>query len=119
VTADEVLQRQVAAWNAGDIEAFCADCAGDVAYVGAAGVTRGRAAVAANYARAYPDRAAMGRLSVVVDERRVRGDVVTMVVKWRVERESGEIGGNAVLVWERGPEGWKLAVDATFVVAIR
>ena len=70
---EHVLIEQLAAWNRGDIDGFCAYCTEDVTYVGACGVTMGRSAVAAQYHAAYLDRAAMGALALTVDRVEERG----------------------------------------------
>ncbi len=115
VAADSVtaaLDAQVEAWNRGDIEAFCALCAEEVVYVGASGVRRGREAVRDGYLRNYPDRAAMGALSLELESLDERGDTAIAVVRWAV-RADAEHGGHALLVFERRDGGWWLAWDAT------
>ena len=104
-----VLAAQAAAWNRGDIDAFCAFCTDDTTYLGAGSVTTGRDAVAARYRAAYPDRAAMGTLALAI-ERVENGDTLAVVVaRWSV----GNAGGRALLVFRREAEGWRLAYDAT------
>ncbi|MEQ1507053.1 MAG: nuclear transport factor 2 family protein [Myxococcota bacterium] len=109
MTIQATLTAQVEAWNRGDIPAFCAACTDDVVYVNRAGVHRGRASVQAAYEAAYPDRASMGTLSLVVRSEEVRGDTAIAVVDWSV----GDRGGHALLVLRRTDAGWLLAYDAT------
>lgn len=109
MTVQDVLDAQVAAWNAGDVAAFCSWCTEDVVYVGAAGLRTGREQVEAGYRARYPDRTAMGTLSLRVASVEERGDTAVAVVAWSV----GAAGGHALLVFRNGSEGWRLAYDAT------
>ena len=63
-----LLQTQAAAWNRGDLEAFCRVYAADAAFASPAGLTRGRDAVLARYRTKYPDAAARGTLSFEIVE---------------------------------------------------
>ena len=105
------LDAQVAAWNAGDVDAFCAAYAEDAVYVGVSGVTTGRAALAASYRARYPDRAAMGVLDLAV--RHVHagpGPRAVALVSWSV----GAHGGAALVVLAPGADGaWRVTHDAT------
>jgi uncharacterized protein (TIGR02246 family) len=65
-----LLAAQAAAWSRGDLDAFTAVYAADAAFVSPTGLTRGRDEVLARYRRRYPDRAAMGRLTLEVIEAR-------------------------------------------------
>jgi hypothetical protein len=103
------LAAQVRAWNAGDLDGFCAWLSEDTVRVGAAGVAAGREAVRAAYAQAYPSRAAMGALAVTVLQVTAEAGRAVQVVAWRV----GARGGHALLVWTLGPGGWRLGWDAT------
>lgn len=111
-----LLAAQVQAWNRGDIDGFCAGYADDAVYVSARGPTLGRAALAADYRGRFPDRDAMGALSV--DPRSTStspgGDRVEVVARWTVER-SGEpsLGGWALLVFAAREGGWRITHDAT------
>src|SRR5712691_4941847 len=62
--ARRVLATQVEAWNRGDVAAFCAVYAEDAVFLSPSGVTQGRQAVLDRYRKKYPDRAAMGELTL-------------------------------------------------------
>jgi peptidoglycan-N-acetylglucosamine deacetylase len=94
-----LLEIQAAAWNRGDLEAFCAVYAEDAAYVAPTGLIRGRDAVLARYRQRYPDETARGTLSFEIVEVRpadglepdpyggiAPGGVhsVSLVAKWRL-----------------------------------
>jgi peptidoglycan-N-acetylglucosamine deacetylase len=66
-----LLQAQAAAWNRGDLEAFCAVYAADAVYASPNGLTRGRDAVLARYRSKYPDAAARGTLTFAIEETRL------------------------------------------------
>jgi uncharacterized protein (TIGR02246 family) len=107
------LDEQVAAWNRGDIEAFCEVCAPDVAYLTADGVVEGRAALIEAYRAKYPDRAAMGTLTLSVDRLDVHAEVALAHGRWTV----GPHGGRAMLAFTLRSGEWFLSWDATFRAA--
>ena len=112
MTPRDALAAQVEAWNRGDLEGFVASCADDVVMVGVAGETVGKAALAAGYRAAYPDRAAMGRLTLDVVREDVVADRAVLVVRWEVVAVTTR-GGFALLVLDRREDGWALRYDAT------
>jgi Domain of unknown function (DUF4440) len=63
-----LLTMQAAAWNRGDMEAFCAVYAEQASFASPNGLTRGRAAVLARYRARYPDAASRGTLSFAIVE---------------------------------------------------
>jgi peptidoglycan/xylan/chitin deacetylase (PgdA/CDA1 family) len=63
-----LLQAQAAAWNRGDLAAFCRVYAADAAFASPSGLTRGRDAVLARYQAKYPDAASRGTLSFEIVE---------------------------------------------------
>jgi uncharacterized protein (TIGR02246 family) len=113
LTPLDTLEAQVAAWNRGDLDAFCASYTEEAVYVGASGPSRGRDALLASYRARYADRAAMGELSLVVDSLGVSGDHATAVVRWSVRSESGTVGGWALLVLADAGGRWLVTHDAT------
>jgi uncharacterized protein (TIGR02246 family) len=110
----DLLQRQVAAWNAGDLEAFCASYAEDAAFIAPSGLTRGRRAVRERYEARYPDRAAMGRLSLEILEARHSGPTVSVAARWRIEREPKDPAqGLTLVVLHRRGSTWEIVQDAS------
>lgn len=107
-----VLAAQVAAWNEGRLDAFCAGYADDVVMLHAGGVVRGRAALERDYARRYPDRAAMGTLSLEVEQVSAGVEQVGVVARWKLARGAA-VGGRALLLFAHTPAGWRLTHDAT------
>ena len=121
--AQAVLRGQTAAWNRGDVEAFCAVYAEDATFLSPSGVTRGRQAVLDRYRRRYPDAAAMGTLSLdPVDARAWPAHVpdahaagVSLGARWRLsypDKPAAE--GYTLLVLHRVEGRWLIVQDASF-----
>lgn len=117
---ETLLGEQAAAWTAGDLEAFCSAYAEDVVFVSPTGLTSGRQQVLERYRRRYPDKAAMGALTLEVEEVRVAGPeaqawAASAVARWKLsyaEKEPAE--GLTLLVFHRDGDGaWKIVQDAS------
>ncbi|MDP2312874.1 MAG: nuclear transport factor 2 family protein [Pseudomonadota bacterium] len=106
------LQAQQHAWNTGDLEGYLAGCAADVIYLTREGPVYGREALRARMAAAYPDRAAMGRLSLEVLHLDATAEV-RVVLRWTVTREGPGVGGYALVVLAERDGEWRLTHDAT------
>ena len=119
--ARTLLETQAAAWNRGDLEAFCAVYAEDALFATAFGLTKGRAEVLARYRTRYPDAAARGTLSFEVlsvdvlapaEPRRV--DAIAVVARWKIElKDKPPAQGLTVLNLVRGGAGWRIVHDAS------
>lgn len=70
-----LLDVQAAAWNRGDLEAFCAVYAADAVLASPSGLERGRAALLARYQAKYPDAASRGTLSFAIEETRLASGI--------------------------------------------
>ena len=124
-----VLQTQVQAWNRGDLEAFVSVYAEDAAFVSPSGLTRGRQAVLDRYRKRYPDKAAMGTLSLEVLETRLMwgidasmlGDAVaggihggSVVARWTLAYpDKPAAAGLTLLVLQPRGDGWAIVQDAS------
>lgn len=123
-----LLAVQSAAWNRGDLAAFTAVYAEDATFVAPSGVTHGRAAVLARYRRRYPDRRAMGTLSLEILEARPLGGerdaaapagvaALSVVAHWRLSypEEPGRrpAEGSTLLVLRKSAGGWQIVQDAS------
>jgi len=100
-----VLDRQVADWNAGNVEAFMRGywASDSLTFVGKAGVTYGYAATLANYRRRYPDRASMGTLRFEIVRLYFPARRTAYVIgRWHLTRpQVGDAGGSFTLLWRR------------------
>lgn len=123
--ATDALTSQTDAWNRGDLEAFTAMYAADCTFVTPNGITRGRDAVLQRYRARYPDRAAMGTLTLDVEEARTLRSAadgavaaVAVVARWTLAYPAAagreQATGWTLVVLERSPAGgWAIVQDAS------
>lgn len=120
----DVLERQMAAWNRGDLETFCADYTEDTTFVSPSGLTRGRQQVLERYQRRYPDRRAQGFLTLETIQFDVHGAggcsppaAASLVATWTLsypdQPDKETASGLTLLVFERRTDGWKIVRDAS------
>lgn len=127
--AHDLLQEQTAAWNRGDLPAFCSVYAEDATFVSPSGLTHGREQVLARYRKRYPDQTAMGQLSLEIleireaagmevsmlgDARPSRVHGLTITARWTLTYPDREAAtGLTLLVLRPGPGGWRIVQDAS------
>ncbi len=125
----ELLQQQAAAWNRGDLTAFCAVYDDDAVFLTPSGLARGRQAVLDRYNARYPTRDAMGTLSLepleardawgsevtLLDDlvpSRVHG--VSLVARWTLRATDGsQRTGLTLLVFLQRGARWVIVQDAS------
>lgn len=110
----QLLGQQIEAWNRGDLVAFCSIYADDASFLSPSGLTRGRAEVLARYQKRYPNRAAMGTLSLEMVEGRASADMVSLAARWKLaypEKPAAE--GLTLIVFQRQAAGWRIVQDAS------
>lgn len=127
-----MIKTQVEAWNRGDVEAFTSGYAEDAAFLSPSGLTRGRDEVLARYRKRYPDRKAMGRLSLEPIEMRPAAGTeltelggarpsrvhgVSVAARWEISYpdEPGKepASGLTLIVFRRTLSGWEIVQDAS------
>ncbi len=114
-----LLAEHAELWSAGELDAFVAGYAEDCVFISPSGVTRGRAEVAARYRARYPDKAAMGTLTLEPIDQRVAVDaigrgIVSVSARWGLAYPDKEpLAGLTLVVFEGGPEGWLIVQDAS------
>jgi uncharacterized protein (TIGR02246 family) len=110
-----VIERQVQAWNRGDLEAFVSAYVEDAVFVSPTGLTRGRPAVLERYRKRYPDQAAMGRLSLDIVETRLAGaDGASVVARWSLAYpDKPTASGLTLLVLHARGGEWLIVQDAS------
>lgn len=116
----ELLDRQVAAWNKGDVDGFMEGYwnSAETSFSGTSGVTRGWQGLHDRYKRNYPDRAAMGKLTFgKIEVTPLCADAAMILGEWHLEREQKPVGGVFTLVARKFPEGWRIIHDHTDAVA--
>jgi uncharacterized protein (TIGR02246 family) len=103
-----------AGWSAGDMPRFLAIYAEDAVFVTKDGLVRGKAAIAARYAKNYgADPAARGRLSFrMLGFRRIDAEHQMLWANWRLDYPGGkQDSGVTSLLFERQAAGWKIVSD--------
>ncbi len=111
----EVLAMQERAWDQGDITQFMSGYAAEVCFIGRRGRTCGREAVARNYQKNYPNKAAMGDLRFEITELLPAGEgFAWMTGNWELVRTADTLGGGFSLLWQKGTEGWRILRDHTY-----
>ncbi|WP_235577747.1 nuclear transport factor 2 family protein [Rhodanobacter sp. Root561] len=120
----QVLNRQQAAWNLGDVDGFMHGYkdAPDTTFVGSS-VRKGYRAILESYRKHYAGKAQMGKLTFSdLDVRLLPGrdgEVRYAVVtgRFHLDRAAhGEVAqddGVFSLLWEKTADGWKIILDHT------
>ncbi|MEM1093468.1 MAG: DUF4440 domain-containing protein [Bacteroidota bacterium] len=113
-----VLDAQVAAWNAGDIEGFMQGYwnAPDLRFASGGNVRTGWQTTLQGYQTSYPDREAMGTLSFGdLDIRVLSGDAAYVFGRWRLARGGTyeDATGLFTLVFRQHDDGWRVVHDHT------
>lgn len=126
-----VLERQVEAWNRGDIAEFMKGYwnSPDLLFSGTGHVRRGWQSTLEQYKKTYPDRARMGTLSFSNLEIHFVGSTglfhrkptaAWVLGQWKVDRAGDSPHGTFTLVFQRLPHspgksdgGWKIVHDHT------
>jgi len=111
-----VLERQQAAWNRADIEAFMKGYwhSEELSFAGSGGITRGWTPVLNRYRERYRDAQAMGHLDFTDLEVHSLGkDAAFVLGRWHLKRAKDAPGGVFTLVFQHFPEGWRIIHDHT------
>lgn len=109
----QVVQKQSAAWNRGDLNEFMSPYWNDerLTFSSSGKTQRGWKATFENYKKNYPDKATMGKLTFSELETQELGtEAILMLGKWHLEREV-PFGGNFSLVWKRVDGKWVIVHD--------
>ena len=112
----KVLTDQVAQWNNGDIPGFMKGYwkSEKTEFVNASGIYRGWDNVLQRYLREYPNPAEMGQLTFSdLEINLLSPDAAYVLGRWKLERQSGPIGGVFTLIFRKFPDGWKIVHDHT------
>ena len=109
-----VLSRQNAAWNRGDVDAFMVGYweNDSLMFIGSAGVTYGYKNTLANYKKRYPDTAAMGKLTFnLIDFKKLSGEYYHVTGKWMLKRSIGDASGHFTLLFRKIEGRWVIIED--------
>ena len=110
-----VMERQVADWNRGDIDAFMKGYwKSDKLVFVSSKVTRGWQPTLDNYKKSYPNKEAMGTLTFSDLEITVlSNDAAVVLGSWSLQRSSDNPKGKFTLIFRKFKEGWQIVHDHT------
>ncbi|RZK59521.1 MAG: DUF4440 domain-containing protein [Pedobacter sp.] len=109
-----VLEKQRADWNKGDIEAYMQGYwkSDSLLFVGKSGPTYGWQKTLENYKKGYPDKATMGYLTFGIKKVEfLTKDKAFVLGSWNVKQEKGELKGYFTLLLRKIDGVWKVVVD--------
>jgi uncharacterized protein (TIGR02246 family) len=115
-----VLDKQVADWNRGDMEAFAAGYKNspDILFIGSK-ISRGYAQMLNTYRKSYSTKEKMGTLNFSeLEVQPLDEHFATVTGHFHLERTAaggGNSDGHFLLVFEKTPDGWKVVRDDTTV----
>ena len=110
----QLLEKQLVAWNSGDLEKFMETYykSPDLVFVGSRGPTYGWDATLENYRRGYPSKNAMGKLDfTILRISKIDKKTVFVIGKFHVSREIGDLKGSFTLVIQRFKGEWLIVSD--------
>lgn len=111
-----ILQRQVDAWNQGDVVRFMDAYwqSEELTFASGGSITRGFASTLARYQQRYPDAKTMGQLTFGELEYVPLGDSVMQVLGvWSLKRDEQPVSGRFTLVVRLIDGQWKIVHDHT------
>jgi ketosteroid isomerase-like protein len=111
-----VLDKQVAAWNQGDIDGYMAgyDKSPQTIFISGDSVTRGWQTVRDRYKKRYDSREKMGTLEFKEVETTMQDRNTAVVIgAWGLKRANDNPHGRFTLIMKRLPEGWRIVHDHT------
>jgi len=123
------IDEQIAAWNLGDLDAFCAGYDEDALFITPSGSTQGRNKILSRYRARYTDHRAMGTLrfeilemrpvqgveiSMLGDSKPGRVQTVSVAARWSLSYpDRDEAAGLTLIVLQRHGDGWSIIHDAS------
>lgn len=112
----DVMNMQEESWNKGDIDGFMEGYwkSDSLRFIGSRGLTYGWNNTLANYKKAYPDNAAMGKLEFeILHLDKIASDVYFMVGKYTLIRAADKPSGYFNLLWRKIDGKWVIVSDMT------
>jgi hypothetical protein len=109
-----VLQKQVSAWNDGDINRYMAGYwhSDSLVFIGKKGCTYGYEATLNNYKKAYPDKSAMGQLHFSdIRFKRISRRNYMVIGAWHLQRSIGNLDGCFSLLLRKSRREWHIIAD--------
>lgn len=109
-----ILDKQEKAWNEGNLELFMDTYwkSDQLVFVGGRGPTYGWQATLDNYKKAYPNKAAMGKLDFkILDISIIDTKTIFVVGRFELTREIGDLAGHFTLVIQKINNKWVIISD--------
>ena len=110
----QLLDKQTAAWNLGDIDNFMQGYweNDSLMFIGKSGITYGWTNTLKNYKKGYPDTAAMGKLTfTLIQVKKLSKEYYHVTGKWFLKRSIGDIGGHYTLLFRKINGRWLIVSD--------
>ena len=111
---NNLLDKQVAAWNAGNLEKFMETYwnSEKLVFVGSRGPTYGWQATLDNYKKSYPNKTAMGKLNFkILDISKIDKKTVFVIGRFELTRDIGDLAGHFTLVIQKINGQWLIVSD--------
>jgi uncharacterized protein (TIGR02246 family) len=109
-----VLAKQNAAWNRGDVDAFMIGYweNDSLMFIGKSGVTYGYKTTLANYKKNYPDTATMGKLTfTLIQVKQLSPEYFHVTGKYYLTRTIGDASGHFTLMFRKINGKWVIISD--------
>ena len=109
-----VLQKQVSAWNDGDINRYMEGYwhSDSLVFIGKKGCTYGYEATLKNYKKAYPDKSAMGQLLFSdIHFKKISRRNYMVIGAWHLQRSIGNLDGCFSLLVRKSKRQWHIIAD--------
>lgn len=109
-----LLSRQTAEWNKGNIEGFMKGYweSDSLLFVGKSGPRYGYENTLENYKKSYPDTAHMGKLTFdILNIKKLSPDIVFVLGKWKLKRTVGDADGVYTLLLRKMKGKWVIVMD--------
>jgi uncharacterized protein (TIGR02246 family) len=109
-----ILAKQSAAWNRGDIDAFMVGYweNDSLMFIGQSGVTYGYKNTLANYKKNYPDTTVMGKLTfTLIQVKQLSPEYFHVTGKYYLTRTIGDASGHFTLVFRKINGNWVIISD--------
>jgi len=109
-----VLAKQNAAWNRGDVDAFMVGYweNDSLMFIGKSGITYGYKNTLANYKKNYPDTATMGKLTfTLIQVKQLSPEYFHVTGKYYLTRTIGDASGHFTLLFRKINGKWVVISD--------
>ncbi len=110
----KLLEKQVEAWNKGNLEKFMETYwkSEKLVFVGSRGPTYGWRATLDNYKKGYPNKKAMGKLKFrILDISQIDKKTIFVIGRFELTREIGDLSGHFTLVLQKISGNWLIISD--------